>query len=68
MRGNGVRRDPEKAARLYRVAASRRANHISVLNNAGYGVWQDHFEAAKWLLRAAEQGHPNAQNAHAYMY
>jgi TPR repeat protein len=31
-------------------------------------VRQDDFEAAKWLARAAEQGHPAAQNALGYMY
>ncbi len=29
---------------------------------------QDYFEAAKWFLRAAEQGHPIGENTIGYMY
>jgi TPR repeat protein len=34
----------------------------------GKGVQQDYFESAKWFLRAAEQGHPIAENVIGYMY
>jgi len=38
------------------------------LYKTGKGVQQNDFEAAKWFRRAAEQGHPVAENAVGYMY
>ena len=70
--GNGVHRDPEKAAELYRKAAEHGVVNAQLelahLYQAGKGFQHDYFEAAKWYRRAAEQGHPVGENAIGVMY
>jgi hypothetical protein len=41
---------------------------LAYLFKMGKGVQQDYIESAKWFRRAAEQGHPIAENAIGYMY
>ena len=41
---------------------------IGMLFWMGQGVQQDSYEAASWLLLAAEMGHPGAQNKLAFLY
>jgi len=69
--GNGVHRDPVKAAEFYSQAAEHglvtAQIELAGLYLSGKGV-QDNFEAAKWFRRAAEQGHPVGENAIGYMY
>ena len=63
--GDGVVRDPVKAAKYLRKAAeqgSARAQCRLGLNYAaGDGVKPDKTEAARWLYRAADQGFAEAQ-------
>ncbi|MDR2455365.1 MAG: sel1 repeat family protein [Deltaproteobacteria bacterium] len=48
------------------VRSAKRGNpsaqyKLGVMYDNGYGVRQNHAEAAKWYYRAAMQGHPSAQ-------
>jgi TPR repeat protein len=63
--GNGMARDPVKAAKYTRKAAeqgSARAQCLlGLLYSNGNGVKMDKAEAARWLHRAADQGLAEAQ-------
>ena len=63
--GNGVARDPVKAAKYIRKAAeqglARAQCLLGLLYSNGDGVKPDKAEAARWLHRAADQGMPAAQ-------
>ena len=63
--GNGVARDPVKAAKYTRKAAeqglARAQCLLGLLYSNGDGVKPDKTEAALWLHRAAAQGLPEAQ-------
>jgi TPR repeat protein len=63
--GNGVARDPVKAAKYIRKAAEQGLARAQCLLGLAYsngdGVKADKAEAARWLRRAAEQGLAEAQ-------
>ncbi len=68
--GIGVRRDPQTAVGYYRRAARRRWRQSEITSKARYklglcymngtGVMQSDFEAAKWLVKAVEEGSEEA--------
>src|SRR5688572_23589890 len=70
--GNGVPRDPAKAAHWYRLAAKQGLSEaqlsLGVLYENGEGVAQSDAEAARWYAGAAEQGNLFAQLSLGIMY
>ena len=70
--GRGVKKDPVRAAKLYRSAADqgdRTAQcNLGYLYETGEGVEQNLQEAVKWYTRSAEQGSPRAQYHLAWCY
>lgn len=62
--GLAVRRNPEEAARWYRLAAEGgnvdAQYNLGAMYEAGEGVPRDYGEAYKWLRRAAAQGDRHA--------
>ncbi len=63
--GQGVSRDPGKAAKWHRKAAElgsvRGAYELALDYTRGFGVKADEVEAFRWFQRAAEQGMPEAE-------
>ena len=45
-----------------RLGLADAQDSLGVFYDNGLGVTQDHFEAANWFAKAAEQGLANAQN------
>lgn len=72
--GNGVPRDPQKAADWYRKAADQKnlgaELHLAVLyrDGAGKAFPRDMNQAAAWYRKAADQGDPGAQGTLAMLY
>ncbi len=64
-RGNGVIKEPTKAAALYTAAAKRghlwSHNALGVCYLTGNGVPKSESEAATWFRKAAEKGYSGAQ-------
>ena len=55
----------EEGYRMAKVADQENSSlqfYLGVCFENGYGVAQDYAEAKKWYLKAAEQGHADAQN------
>ena len=63
--GEGVVRDPKKAAEWYRKAAEQgyaeAQNNLGLLYAGGRGVAKDEAKAVEWYRKAAKQGHEAAQ-------
>jgi TPR repeat protein len=70
--GDGVGKDPAKAAEWYRKAADRGNASAMVFLGAAYaqgsGVPKDLAEAAKWLRKAADAGNAVAMDGLGQMY
>ena len=70
--GEGVVRDPKKAAEWYRKAAEQgyadAQNNLGLLYAGGTGVVKDEAKAAEWYRKAAEQGNAAAQNNLGLLY
>jgi TPR repeat protein len=73
-KGQGIRRNPSRAVRLYRQAALRgdlkSQTNLAVLLLDGDGVKKNTAEGLRWLRRAAQRGDDKAQYnlGHAYAY
>jgi len=63
--GNGVKRDPEKAAGLSRTAAEHdlvtAQLELGYMSRTGKGVPQEYFEAAKWFRKPLSRGIQSAR-------
>ena len=70
--GNGIPRDPKRAAELYKIAADaglvQGQAALGKLYANGEGVEQDTEQAVFWLTKAAEQGYVEAQRKLASVY
>lgn len=70
--GDGVSRDPEQAARWFRLAASEKLPAgqaaLGYLHEQGMGVEQDFSQALAWYREAASKNHAWAQYRLALMY
>jgi uncharacterized protein len=64
-KGQGVSRNYQEAARLFRLAAEKgnpyAQSNLAYMCENGEGIPQDYQEAANWYLKAAEQGNTQAQ-------
>jgi hypothetical protein len=71
-RGEGLPKDPQKAADWYRKAAEQGVAaaqyNLGLMYANGEGVAQNTEEATKWFLRAAEQGVVNAETGLGNIY
>jgi TPR repeat protein len=72
LNGQGVPRDEQQAAILFRKSADQgyadAQNNLGVLYLRGQGVPQDYAQASAWFLKAAEQNEPHAEASLAAMY
>ena len=72
LKGDGVEKDPVKAARWFRIAAEKGNNeaqfNLAVMYRKGVGVATDLKEAVKWYKNAALQGDVRAQSNLGVMY
>lgn len=70
--GNGVKRQPLAATKLYKAAAKRghagAQNWLGYAYQHGHGVIKDYSTAADWYKNAADQGLADAQNNLALMH
>ncbi len=70
--GEGVPRDYEEAARLYRIAAEQGSAEaqraLGDMYERGLGVARSDFHAARWYRLAAKQGNADAQKSLGEMY
>lgn len=71
-RGNGLARDPVKAAKWYIKAAQRgdsvSQRNLGYLNETGDLGEKNYVEAEKWYRKAAEQGDVEAQRSLVFIY
>jgi len=70
--GQGVSRDDQEAAKLYRLSAEQgnaaAQYRLGLMYHEGLGIPQDYQEALRWFRLAADQGHAGSQDFIGNMY